>query len=273
MTETSQRSTIISFNSVERLLRGDFFHSVTPAYVRDELAAFPAHWPVAGLGTTNWYRRNGELLIDGSASRPRFLWADPASEPVGTIRVLDARCPADEAFLSPSVDERRGFPYLPFAAVAACDPDAPALTSRLQHGADIHDAVREFCEAANVGLASVRVRGPMRSVDLQAMCHIPIGGVDEHRPAEARTRTHIGDAWHVLGFYSANPTIRPLLGFNDAAVHLHGCLDEALRGGHINAAVAAPGAELEVRPVQDLVLRIRGLDVASLPMRELQAAG
>ena len=60
-------STLLAFNTVERLLKGDFFHTVTLGDVAGELGALPAHWPLVGLGTTNWRERHGELFVEGTA--------------------------------------------------------------------------------------------------------------------------------------------------------------------------------------------------------------
>ena len=64
------RSTLIALNTVDRLVRGDFFHTVSLEEVLADLRGFPPEWPVSGLGTTNWYRRNGEVVIEGTAGAP-----------------------------------------------------------------------------------------------------------------------------------------------------------------------------------------------------------
>ena len=60
----ADRCTIVLFNTVERLLRGDFFHVSEMEDVTEALNAFPKSWSVVGVGTSNWYRRNGELVQD-----------------------------------------------------------------------------------------------------------------------------------------------------------------------------------------------------------------
>jgi hypothetical protein len=263
------RSTILSFNSVDRLLLGDFFHSVTPAAVCNDLRTYPPHWPVMGLGTTNWFRRNGELLIDGSAAEPHFWWADPLAEPPGSISLLDASRDqlVGHGWVSPALNEELGRPHFPFAAVAVCDPAVPNRRARLNDGQDVYTGIAEVCEEANLGLAALRVRGPIRTVEYQTMCHIPVGGIREGSPASARVDLQNDATWDAIGFYSANPTIRALLSHEAAAVHLHGRLAAGGRGGHWNTAFAARDTEVEMSPIQDLVLRIRDLDKAVQPVR------
>ena len=79
------RSTLIALNTVDRLLRGDFFHTVALEDVFTELREFPPEWPVSGLGTTNWYGRNGEIVIEGTAGEPSLLWSDPGTRSPGRV--------------------------------------------------------------------------------------------------------------------------------------------------------------------------------------------
>ena len=266
------RSTVLAFNSVERLLRGDFFHSVSPTQVTDELALFPSDWPVAGVGTTNWYRRNGELVIDGVAARPRFLWADPDAEPFGEVCELEARdSRIGPSLVSPQPGEADGCPHLPFAAVGVWDPGAPRYEWTLDGSQDVHSAITQRCAGANVGLAALRLDGRLSEVVYQTMCHIPLGGVRPDQPASARKEAELGAEWTAVGFYSANPTIQTVLGFPSTSVHLHGFMPAQRRGGHWNYARAGSGVDVEVHPMQDLVLQIPGLDVAMVPPRQLTA--
>ena len=69
---SSNRSTLLIYNTVDRLLRGDLFHTVTTADVIDDLAAFPPDLPLVGIGTTNWLKRNGEVIADGTTGSPQF---------------------------------------------------------------------------------------------------------------------------------------------------------------------------------------------------------
>jgi hypothetical protein len=246
------RSTLLAFNTVERLLKGDFFHTVTLADVRGELAALPASWPLVGLGTTNWQERHGELFVDGTAGAPQFSWADPDGQP-----------PARVVALEDGAD-----PYLPFAAVAACDPDAARHAWRLDDGEDLHGAIASRCRGANIGLAALVVTGELRHVQYQVMCHLPIGGIRADHEAVARQERREDDDWYALGLYAANPTIQSIVSHGVAAVHLHGQVGSPRQGGHVNSAVATAATTVEVWPVPDLVMRIHALDVAVRPTAE-----
>jgi hypothetical protein len=241
------RSTLVAFNTVERLFNGDFFHWVTADDVRAELAPLPGHWPVIGLGTTNWQERHGEVLVDGTAAEPEFTWADPEADPPAAVVPLD------------------GGAHMPFVAVAACDPDGPAHTWTLGPGDDVHAAVAARCRAANIGLAALRVAGELVDVRFQVMCHLPVGGVTDDDVPVAKQERSEQDRWDVLGVYAANPTIQSVVSHGVAAVHLHGRAGDPVQGGHVNAAVATATTTVEVRPLSDLTVRILGLDVAVRP--------
>ena len=45
------RSTLLVYNTVDRLLRGDLFHTVTAYDVLHDLSRYDADWPVVGIGT------------------------------------------------------------------------------------------------------------------------------------------------------------------------------------------------------------------------------
>jgi hypothetical protein len=268
MSATRTRPTLLAFNSVQRLLRGDFFHAVTRSDIRVALAEFPSDWVVTGLGTTNWFERNGELIIDGSSSEPRFLWADPLAEEPCAVRDLE-RATLSGRLTSPSFADLDGVPSFPFAAAAVCGPEVPSETCCLREGDDLHAAIGKACAAANIGLAALRVTGPMRTVEYQSTRCIPLDGVASQHPLTPVVRNCDGLEWTAGGFYSQNPTIQSLLGMEGADVHLHGHTDAAKTGGHLNRAIAARGAEISLVPLQDLLLRIHGLDVATLPVRDV----
>lgn len=235
-------STLLVFNTVERLLRGDFYHCASPADVAKELEGFAGDWRLVGLGTTNLLGRHGEVLVDGSAAAPRFGWIDP----------LD---PSRLGVLHSNAD-------LPFVAVAACDPDG-RLEIEVTSGADLADEIEAACIRANVGLAALDVHGPLEAAEHQVMCEIPLGGVRPEAPTRANRVATGRDAWRLTGFYSANPTIQTMLAHGTDAVHLHGRGVAGL-GGHLNHATSG-GVAVSVWPLQELVLRIRGLDVALMP--------
>ena len=266
----SARSTLLAFNTVERLLRGDFFHCVTVADVRTSLAEFPPNWPLVGLGTTNWRGRHGELIVDGDAGAPRFLWADPDAAPGASIVALDSRAPVARGDLLASVDISVDdtVPRFPFAAVAVCDPLGPHERWTLGDGEDALDAVATRCRDSNIGLAALRVSGDMRDVDYQVMCHIPIGGIADDRLPIARKERRIGASWMADGIFAANPTIQSVVSDGVASVHLHArTTSDGVDGGHVNRAVAGGRTVVDLWPLYELVIRIRDLDVAQQPTR------
>ena len=65
-------ATLLVYNTVDRLLAGDLLHTVTVDDVLVDLAAYPSHWAVVGVGTTDWAGRNGEMLPSGTAADLRF---------------------------------------------------------------------------------------------------------------------------------------------------------------------------------------------------------
>ncbi|HYZ92966.1 MAG TPA: acetolactate decarboxylase [Actinomycetota bacterium] len=268
MYATRNRPTLVAFNTVQRLLRGDFFHAATRSDIRVALAEFPSDWKIAGLGTTNWFDRNGEIIIDGSTSEPRFLWADPLSEEPCAISDLTDTV-LDRVFRSPSYADMDGVPSFPFAAVAAFGPTTPSTTWHPSAGDDLHSAIAWQCAAKNIGLAAVRVTGQLGSVEYQSMRRIPLGGASSERPVTPIVSRRNGISWQAFGFYTQNPTLQALLGFDGADVHLHGYGESARTGGHVNRAVIAEGAEVTVVPLKDFVLRIHGLDAATLPVRDV----
>ena len=238
------RSVLLAFNTVERLMKGDFFHCVTSRDVVAALETFDPSWAVVGLGTSNHAGRHGELFVDGTASEPRLLWADPEGTPAAVLGSIDDADP------------------LPFVAAAVCDPEAGPLRWELTDGEPIHVAVADRCANANVGLAALRLRGELHDVTYQVMCHIPVGGVAQHRPAVARQAHENVGPWEALGVYAANPTIQAVVSHGVASVHLHARSGAPLHGGHLNRALAGASTVVEAWPIGELVVRIRDLDVA-----------
>jgi hypothetical protein len=269
--EPAPRPTLLAFNTVERLFRGDFFHCVSVEDVRTALASFPGEWPVVGLGTTNWYRRNGELLIAGRASAPTFSWADPLADPPGLTLRLGPHEAVDVSgpLVTPSATDDARWPRFPFLAVAIWDPSGPSHVWPLDDGEDVHPAIATRCASANVGLAAVRISGRLRLATYQAMCHIPLGGVTPDRPAVARVRTTHDGTWSLSGLFSANPTIRSMLAHESLAAHLHGRDAATGQGGHLNTGRAGADVVVEVWPLRDLVVRISDLNAEWLPVRDL----
>ena len=265
------RSTLIALNTVDRLVRGDFFHTVSLEEVLADLRGFPPEWPVSGLGTTNWYRRNGEVVIEGTAGAPSFMWADPGAGSPGRILDLLAERPdpADE-LTTPSMTDDEREPRMPFAAIGVGDPER-AQGIEFAAGDDLHAVVQRACDDANIGLAALRIEGVFPSVDYEEASHIPLGGAagfdalgKEHGRAD-------GERWLVSGLFAANPTVQNIVSVLGRPVHLHGRSLDSNVGGHIASATSGPTLNAELWPLQDLVMRIRDLDTAWLPVRDLPA--
>src|SRR5438046_9360123 len=236
------RSTLIALNTVDRLLRGDFFHTGSLEEVLDELRGFPPEWPVSGLGTTNWYRRNGEIVIEGTAGGPSFLWADPAGGAPGRILDLLTHRPEHaEELTTPSMTDDEREPRMPFAAIGVEDPER-AQVIPFRPGDDVHAAIQGTCEDANIGLAALRIEGELESANYEEASHIPLGGAPsfdalgkEHGRAER-------ERWRVSGLFAANPTVQNIISVLGRPVHLHGRSTDSNVGGHI--ASATSGATL-----------------------------
>jgi hypothetical protein len=269
----ADRSTLLCFNTVERLLRGDFFHATEPDAVVAELAAFPPQWTLVGLGTSNWYRRNGELIVGGSGAAPRFWWGDPASEPApGRIVDLASERPpaAAAALVTPEAGKDDAQPRFPFVAVAACAPQR-ALTLEAPADAPFHDWFEQAMAERNVGLAAVHGDVELAQAAYTTCCHIPLGGFGPSDDVYSAFRqgTLDGARWDLRGLYALNPTLQRMVSVEGHALHLHGHAPAVALGGHLATAIPRRPTHLTVWPLQDLVLRIRDIDVAWLPVKEL----
>ena len=80
-----------------------------------------------------------------------------------------------------------------------------------------------------------------------------------------------GERWLVPGLFAANPTVQNIVSVLGRPVHLHGRSLDSNVGGHIASATSGPTLNAELWPLQDLVMRIRDLDTAWLPVRDLPA--
>mgnify|MGYP002629969222 CR=1 FL=1 len=271
---SDRRSLILAYNTVERLLKGDFYHFSKITDILHDLQSFDESWSVIGLGTTNWYKRNGEALVDGTVKQPDFLWADPDSEPTGKILNLKTQQPGNaEDLQSPYVGDDDSLPQFPFMGIALCDPKT---VREYQPGAgeSLHEWLNRQLEGDNLGLAAIQVTGTLEDVKSTAACHLPIGGIDlsdgyslkdNFKFIELDTGT-----WAINGLYGINPTIQQVLSVPGHPLHLHGYETELNRGGHINQAITTQNTTLRIFPVQDINIRIRDLDKALLPVKILK---
>lgn len=173
------RSSLLVYNTVDRLLRGDLFHTVTTADVIDDLAVYPDDAPVVGIGTTSWLRRNGEVIAGGTARSPQFLWADPESSPVGQVIDVCWQRPTESGtrLVTPRIDDNDEQANFPFLALAVCDP-AQSIQMEIADVADAHSWLIDELGKRNVGVAGVQFRGQFGAVKTTDAYNVPLGGLD-----------------------------------------------------------------------------------------------
>jgi hypothetical protein len=267
----ANRSSLLIYNTVDRLLRGDLFHTVTTADVIDDLAAFPPDFPLVGIGTTSWLRRNGEVIAEGSAASSRFLWADPESKPVG--QVIDVcwqrPTPGGTALVTPRLDDNDEQANFPFLAVAVCDP-AQSLRWDMADAPNAHEAVTKELVSANVGVAGVQLRGKFGRVETTDAYNMPLGGLDLSKGYTGdqffRFAQYEGDVWVMSGIFAANSSLQPFISVAGRPLHLHGYRGEERDGGHIVRAEAVE-VSITAYPLDDLILRIHDVAHAMLPAK------
>ena len=267
----NQRSILLAYNTVERLLKGDFFHFSSIEEIEQEIASFEKKWPVIGLGTTNWYKRNGEAMVEGEVGKPAFLWADPESNPAGKVINLNLDHPDHEENLqSPVIGLNDTQPQFPFMAVAICDPQH-AKEYRLSAGDNIHQWIEKEFPQENLGLAAIHISGTLTDVQSTAACHIPLGGMDLSDGYSLKDNfkfiEYAKGFWNLQGLYGVNPTIQQVLSVPGHPLHLHGYEVNENRGGHINQAIATASTKITVHPIKDINIRIKNMDQAFMPIK------
>ena len=271
---SDKRSIILAYNTVERLLKGDFFHFSKIEEITQEFTNFDKEWLVIGLGTTNWYKRNGEAIVEGIAENPEFLWADPESNPPGKLINLKHDHPDHEENLkSPVIGPGDNLPQFPFMAIALCDPKE-SNEYALSAGENIHEWIENKFSSDNLGLAAIHVSGKLDEVKSTAACHIPLGGLDLNEGHSLKDNFKFIEyqtgTWSMQGLYGINPTIQQVLSVPGHPLHLHGFETNEMRGGHINQAISTTNTRITVYPIKDINIRIKDLDKALLPVKPLQ---
>jgi hypothetical protein len=265
------RPTLLIYNTVDRLLRGDLFHTVTVHNVLHDLADFPADWPVVGVGTTNWLRRNGEVMPDGTAGETRFWWTDPDEVAGGTVIDLKVERPADSIRLkTPVVGDNDRVASFPFLAAAVCNP-AAALHYRLDEVDNVHEWLKAEFARINLGVAGIQLRGRFGAVKTTYAYNIPLGGLDLSAGYKGEHVFRFADyesgEWVINGVYAANPSMHPFISVAGVPLHLHGYQPALMRGGHIvNAETVTVNAT--VWPMDDLVMQIHNVSKAMQPVEE-----
>jgi len=216
--------------------------------VNRDLAAFPPNWPVVGVGTTNWFGRNGELMPEGTAAALHYWWADPDPPTHATIRDL-AAWRTDRAL--------GGEPYLPFVGLAVGDP-AAAVTLSLDDVDDVHAWLAARLAAQGIALAGIRLEGSFGPVQTTVAYNIPLTGLDLSGGYVGDDYFRFGDyapaAWSMVGLYAAQPALQPAVAAPGQALHLHGYQPATMLGGHIGRA-AAQQVTATVWPLTDVVAR------------------
>ncbi len=266
------RSSLLIYNTVDRLLRGDLFHTVTTADVIDDLAAYPGDFPLIGIGTTNWLRRNGEVIAEGSAQSPHFLWTDPDSDPVGQVIDVCWQRPSASgtALVTPRLDANDQQANFPFLALAVGDP-AQAMHWDIADAPNAHDWLVAELARHNVGVAGVQLRGRLGRVKTTDAYNVPLGGLDLSGGYQGdqyfRFCDYAGDDWLLNGVYAANPSLQPFISVANHPLHLHGYRTTARDGGHVVSAEVI-SASVTIWPLDDLVLRIHDVAQALMPEKK-----
>ncbi len=267
------RSALLCYNTVERMLKGDFFHTVTWDSVAADISPCPPHWPIVGIGTTNWFRRNGETIVGGTVAEPRLLWADPeGAKPMEILDLLREKLPTTgTALVTPSLTDVGESPPMPFLAVGVCDP-AHARVWECRDVASIHPWIQERMAAENIGLAGVHIEAGAIDVTAAAAFYLPLEGLDLSHGYDASNNLKLADysggSWEVSGVYAANPTLQRMISVEGLPLHLHGFCAHRKQGGHV-VRMSVHHARVTIWPLQDLVMQIKNLDQTWLPVRDV----
>jgi hypothetical protein len=267
------RPILFSYNTVERLLRGDFYHTVDWESVSAELARFPGDWPLIGIGTTNWFKRNGETIVQGTVEHPHVFWSDPEGENPMHVIDLHEQGPSAKGpeLLSPSVDGPSTAAAYPFLAVAVCQPDT-AQHWDIPATENVHLWIQETLAQENIGLAAVLINGPCSHVRYASAFYLPLEGlklVDGYNAKNnLKLAEHEKGDWSIGGIYAANPTLQNIISVEGLPLHLHGYEKESRVGGHV-IQIKTAGCRVTVWPLKDLVMELKNLDVAWKPVRNL----
>ena len=269
-----ERSCLLLYNTVERLLRGDLFHCVDIDQLNQDLKHYPDAWNLVGLGTSNWYERNGELVIAGHRDKPAYYWGDPLSTPLPGKLVDLARSTPEliDRLKTPVEGQDPTMPYFPFAAIGLCPPE-DRREWEIPANTPIHGWIEDRINEENIGLAAVQVSSTFDGVEYTTMCNIPLGGLQLSEGYSGDDTFNFGAIddyhWDLRGIVAINPTIQNMVSLADHPLHLHGFSTAAELGGHINVAITREAVKLSVWPLKDLVLKINDLDVLWMPVRKV----
>jgi alpha-acetolactate decarboxylase len=267
---------LFCYNTVERLLRGDFYHTVDWDSASAALTRFPGDWPLIGIGTTNWFKRNGETIVQGTVAQPQVFWSDPEGEKPMQVINLQEQNPsaAGPALRSPSADNSNTTAAFPFLAVAVAQPDT-VLTWDCPTTENLHQWIQEKLAESNIGLAAVFIEGPCSHVRFASAFYLPLEGLKLSDGYNAKNNLKLSEHeqgyWSIGGIYAANPTLQNIISVEGLPLHLHGYEKQSRLGGHITQ-IKTSGCSVKVWPIKDLVMELKNLDQAWKPMRNLALA-
>lgn len=274
MSASHARPVLAAYNSVERMLHGDFFHTVHWREVVADLASFPAHWSVTGVGTSNWFHRNGEVILSGTAGNPSLLWSDPeCGDPLEVIDLL-REFPASDGpdLVNPDKQDGASMLAFPFLAMGVSDP-ADGITWECGKIDDLHGWICEKLEQENIGMAAVTVEGRFSHVQFSAASYLPLEGLSLEGGYAASRSMKLAEFsdrhWKAGGIHAAHPTLQRIISVEGLPLHLHGLEMDSRHGGHV-IRMSGEGLEVKVSPLRDLVMRIRNLDHTWLPERRAE---
>ncbi|MFQ5859685.1 MAG: hypothetical protein ACE5LU_29165, partial [Anaerolineae bacterium] len=250
--EALSQPTLLTYNTVERLLAGDLLHTVTITDVRSDLAGYPSDWPVVGVGTTNWIGRNGEMMPDGTAGDLRFWWADPNSASQADIGDLARGQPTAVGF--------------PFLGLAIGDPST-TITWTLHEVSDVHAWMEERLAASVIDLAGVQLRGQFGPVKTTVAYNIPLTGLDLSGGYVGTDYFRFGEyitaTWTINGVYAADPALQRVISTAGHPLHLHGYQPDTMLGGHVGSAKAI-SVTATIWPLDQMVIRRGKVGVGAL---------
>ena len=242
-------TTLLVYNTVDRLLAGDLLNTVTVDDVQVDLAAYPSHWAVVGVGTTDWAGRNGEMLPSGTAGDLRFWWADPDSPSHANV-----------------VDLSESLAHFPFMALAVGDP-ARSISWWLQDEEDVHRWLEQNLQASDIDLAGVQLEGQFGQVETSVAYYLPLTGLDLSSGYVGDDHFRFGDyvtaTWTMNGVYAADPALQPVVSTAGHPLHLHGYQPDRMLGGHIKSARAI-SVTATIWPLTNVVTRTGQLSTRRL---------
>jgi hypothetical protein len=159
-----------------------------------------------------------------------------------------------------------------FLAMAACNPETKRVW-KPSTKVNLHEWLEVKLIEENIGLAGVRVEGIIYDVEFTAAYHLPLGGLDLSNGYTLEDNFKFGQSsqgqWRLSGVYAVNPTLQNMISVEGLPLHFHGYDPESRYGGHITQALVSSETVISVWPLKDLLVQIKNLDRAWLPVREL----